>query len=80
MVYIGAQSLSSNFFGTGHGIPTLTDWRCIGNETKLLDCLHTSGSTCFSYPGVYHRASIRCIGETVTGNMYSSIIKIFIIL
>ena len=68
MVYIGAEYLSYNSFGTGHGIPTLSNWRCIGNETNLLDCLYTSDSTCFSYHGVYRRASIRCMGETVTGN------------
>ena len=78
MVYIGAQSLSSNYFGIGHGIPTLTDWRCFGNETSLLDCIHTNGS-CFSYPGVYHRASIRCTGMIVSGNTYFKI-KIFIIM
>ena len=79
MVYIGAEYLSSNYFGTGHGIPTLTNWRCIGNETKLLDCIHTSDSSCFSYPGVHHRASIRCIGMIVSGNIYFKI-KIFIIM
>ena len=79
MVYIDAQSLSFNYFGTGHGIPKLTNWKCIGNEKNLLDCLHTSGSSCFLYPSGYIRASIRCMGEVVTGNIYS-IIKIFIIL
>ena len=79
MWYIGAQYLSFNYFGTGHGIPTLTDWKCIGNETNLLDCLHTSGSSCFSYPSGYLRPSIRCMGEIIIGNIYS-IIKMFIIL
>ena len=79
MVYIGAQSVSSNYFGTGHGIPTLNYWQCIGNETSLLDCIHTNGSSCFSYPGVYHRASIRCTGMIVLGNIYFKI-KIFIIM
>ena len=68
LVYIGAKSLSSNYFGTGHGIPTLTNWRCIGNETSLLDCLYINGSSCFSYPGVHYRASIRCMGEIIIGN------------
>ena len=62
MVYIGAEYLSSNYFGTGHGIPTLTNWRCIGNETNLLDCLHTNDSSC-----AHHRAGVKCIGEVVTG-------------
>ena len=78
MVSIDAQTLSSNYFGIGHGIPTLTDWRCIGNETNLLDCLYSSSPSCFSI-NQYVRASIRCMGEVVTGNIYS-IIKVFIIL
>ena len=78
MVYIGAQYLSSNYFGTGHGIPTLTNWRCIGNEKNLLDCLYSS-SSCFSSSGTYRRASIRCTGMIVSGNTYF-IIKMSIIM
>ena len=66
-MYIGAEYLSFNYFGTGHGIPTLTDWRCIGNEKKLLDCTYDN-STCFSsVASSYHRAGVRCIGDLVIG-------------
>ena len=77
LVYIGAQSLSSNYIGTGHGISTLANWICFGNETNLLDCLYSSSTSCSSCK--YQRARIRCTGMIVSGNTYFSM-KMFIIM
>ena len=54
-------------FGKGHGIPTLTDWRCFGNESSLTDCFHGSESYCFRSRDV----GVSCQGEEVKGLLYT---------
>ena len=63
-----AQSVDhSNLFGYGHGIPTLNDWRCFGNETNLSDCLKST-SNCIDYSnGAYRLAGVVCKGNIVSG-------------
>ena len=62
-----------NSFGYGHGIPTLNNWRCIGNETNLNDCLKSTSSCFISYRGVYRLAGVVCKGNIVLGkNNYES--------
>ena len=59
----------TNSFGSGHSIPTLYNWRCFGNETKLFDCLRSTGTitTCFySYYSKYIIAGVKCMGEKIT--------------
>ena len=67
MYNLASQSVPyTNSFGTGHSIPTLYNWRCFGNETKLFDCLKSTG-TCFNiYYNKYRIASVKCIGEKIT--------------
>ena len=59
----------TNSFGTEHSIPTLYNWRCVGNETNLLDCLRSTGTrtTCFnSVNNQYRIAGVKCMGEKIT--------------
>ena len=58
----------SNSFGYGHGIPTLNNWRCFGNETILNDCLQSTSSCFYSYSGVYRLAGVVCNGSIIPGN------------
>ena len=50
-------------FGEGHGTPTLTNWRCYGNESFLVDCLHESGGMCYHSEDV----GVSCQGVEVKG-------------
>uniref|UniRef100_A0A1X7T781 SRCR domain-containing protein n=1 Tax=Amphimedon queenslandica TaxID=400682 RepID=A0A1X7T781_AMPQE len=64
-----AQSVYySNSFGYGHGIPTLYNWRCIGNESSLNHCLKSTSSCYYSYRSVYRISGVRCKGSIVPGN------------
>ncbi|XP_019850242.1 PREDICTED: deleted in malignant brain tumors 1 protein-like [Amphimedon queenslandica] len=58
----------SNSFGYGHGIPTLYNWRCFGNESSLNDCLKSTSSCYYSYRSVYRISGVRCKGSIVPGN------------
>ncbi|XP_011408917.1 PREDICTED: scavenger receptor cysteine-rich domain superfamily protein-like, partial [Amphimedon queenslandica] len=57
-----------NSFGYGHGIPTLYNWRCIGNESSLNDCLKSTSSCYYSYRSVYRISGVSCKGSIVPGN------------
>uniref|UniRef100_A0A1X7T988 SRCR domain-containing protein n=1 Tax=Amphimedon queenslandica TaxID=400682 RepID=A0A1X7T988_AMPQE len=58
-----------NSFGYGHGIPTLYNWRCIGNESSLNVCLNSTTTSCYySYGGLYRISGVRCKGSIVPGN------------
>ena len=50
-------------FGYGHGIP-LYNWKCIGNESSLNDCLKST-SSCY-----YRISGVRCKGSIVPGIVY----------
>ena len=67
MYNLASQSVPyTNSFGTGHSIPTLYNWRCFGNEKKILDC-STSISSCFSSNyNKYRIAGVKCMGEKIT--------------
>ncbi|XP_019860896.1 PREDICTED: deleted in malignant brain tumors 1 protein-like, partial [Amphimedon queenslandica] len=57
-----------NSFGYGHGIPTLYNWRCIGNESSLNVCLNSTTTSCYySYGGLYRISGVRCKGSIVPG-------------
>ena len=70
MYNLASQSVPyTNSFGSEHSIPTLYNWRCIGNETNLFDCLRSTGTitTCFySYYNKYAIAGVKCMGEKIT--------------
>uniref|UniRef100_A0A1X7V0V9 SRCR domain-containing protein n=1 Tax=Amphimedon queenslandica TaxID=400682 RepID=A0A1X7V0V9_AMPQE len=56
---IGAVTAS---FGIGLGPEHFSSFSCIGNETKLLDCMHDT-STCAS------RAGVRCLAPCTNGDI-----------
>ena len=70
MYNLDSQSVPyTNSFGSEHSIPTLYNWRCLGNETNLFDCLRSTGTitTCFnSYYNKYRIAGVKCMGEKIT--------------
>ena len=70
--------LYSNSFGYGHGIPTLYNWRCFGNETILNDCLKSTSSCFDNSNGAYRLAGVICQGSILPGNNNDTMILIAI--
>ena len=48
-MHAGGVSYKRAFFGQGVGPIQLDDIRCIGNETRLLDCPHITAHNCDHY-------------------------------
>ena len=63
IIFLDAQWYTNARFGKGHGTPTLTTWRCFGNESFLADCLYQSDGFCYQSEVV----GVSCQGEEVKG-------------
>ena len=50
-------------FGEGLGTPTLTNWKCYGYESSLIDCSHENGGVCYHSEVV----GVSCQGVEVKG-------------
>ena len=50
-------------FGKGHGNPTLTSWKCFGNESSLANCLYSTTSYCYHINDV----GVSCQGQEIKG-------------
>ena len=67
-LFIDVHWYTNARFGIGHGTPTLTKWKCFGNESSLAHCLHGIASDCYHSQDV----GISCYGEEVKGYLNSS--------
>ena len=56
--FIGGQALlGSSGFGAGTGSIHMDDVRCVGSESRLVDCSHTARHNCAHIEDV----SVRCL-------------------
>ena len=64
-----ALAFTNAYFGE-HSSPgtNLTNLRCYGNESRLIDCTYSTTSSC----GASYVTGVRCQGKTVAGvKLYS---------
>ena len=66
---IGSQAFSSAKFGAGTGFIHTDDVRCVGNESRLVDCSHTTRHNCRHSED----ASVRCL--PIRKGIYCACIK-----
>ena len=59
--YADAAPYHDAYFGLGVN-PNVTRFRCYGNESGLLDCLHSTESC-----SVFDTAGVHCRGKVVSG-------------
>ena len=60
-LFTDAAPYINAYFGLGVS-PNMTNFLCYGNESRLLDCLHTT-ETC----SLYGTAGVHCLGDVVPG-------------
>ena len=60
-MHAGALFIPYTLFGQGVGPIQLDDARCIGNESRLLDCPHTTEHNCNHGEDV----GVACTGESI---------------
>ena len=62
--FADALAFTNAYFGE-HSSPgtNLTNLHCYGNESRLIDCTHSTTTSC----GVSDVAGVRCQGKTVAG-------------
>lgn len=60
-------------FGQGTGQIFLTNLRCIGNETRLVNCSTVAGRTCSHAED----AGVRCLPRTSNACVFSSVWILF---
>ena len=66
-VYIRIDARGSNFGSPGTGPILMDDVYCLGTETRLLDCQHTTRHNC----GHYEDAGVTCQERMLLTNLKS---------